>query len=184
MQKKSWKKWVVAILLLVLVVLASTYFSARQGIAKEVDSVKQAFLTGTDGSGYSIYTDLQTRASLAHNLRTVALRYLPAEDSRLRDLDAAANRLEGEEHPHAAYEANEALTAAADKVNDALKEATLSATDESYRIGIMTDLESYNDTISQSDYNALAREAEEKLSKFPANLLRRITFTGDIEYFE
>ena len=182
--KKNRKKWVVAILLLVLVVLASTYFSAYRGMKKELDTAKEAFLIGTDGSGYSIYTDLQARVKLARSLRTLALRYLPEADIRVRDLDAAANRLENEERPHAAFEANAALTEAADKVSLALESEALSATDAGYRVGIMEDLEAYAASIARSDYNALASEINEKFSRFPASFFRMITFTEEAEYFQ
>ena len=184
MQKKNRKKWVVAILLLVLIVLASTYFSAYRGMKKELDTAKEAFLTGTDGSGYSIYTDLQARVKLARNLRAVALHYYDADDIRVRDLDAAANRLDGETSPHKAYEADQALTEAADKLSLALEGEALTATDAGYRIGIMEDLEAYAASIARSGYNDLAREVNEKFSRFPASFFRTITFTEEAEYFQ
>ncbi len=183
-KKKNRKKWIVAILLLLLIVLASTYFSAYRGMKEEISAAKEAFMTGTDGSGYSIYTDLQARVKYARNLHTLALRYLDAEDIRVRDLDAAANRLDGETSPHKAYEADAALTEAAEKVSLALESAPLSGTDRSARLGIMQDLETYAESISRRDYNDLAREINEKFSRFPASFFRIITFTEEAEYFQ
>lgn len=60
----------------------------------------------------------------------------------------------------------------------------LSDTDENYRIGIMTDLESYNATIAHDGYNEYVREVNEKtLSRFPANIFRIITFTANAKYY-
>ena len=183
-KKKNTKKWVVAILILLLIVFASTYFSAYRGMKQALDEAKDAFLIGTDGSGYSIYTDLQARVQYARKLHTLALHYLSAEDIRMRDLDAAANRLEYEESPHKAYEANEALTDAAEKVSRALEEEALTASDRSLKRGILEDLASYADSIARSDYNELAREINARFSRFPASFFRTITFTEEAEYFQ
>ena len=179
------KKMRIAILICVLTILASTFISARRGIVKLVDSAEEAFISGTDSSGYSIYTDLQHRAALARNLRTVASRYLDAGDKLLKNLDAAADSLEGERDVSDAYDANEALSEAVAAVDKKLSELALSETDENYRVGILADFASYAYTISHDGYNEYARRVnEEELSRFPANLFRGITFSGNIEYFE
>lgn len=183
MPKKS-KKMRIAVCILLAVILVSTYASARRGLSETLDAVEAAFIEGTDGSGYSIYTDLQNRAALARNLKTVALRYLDEDAACIRDLDAAANRLEGERDPERAYSANAALDEAAAAVSAQLEALELSDTDENYRIGIMTDLESYNATIAHDGYNEYVREVNEKtLSRFPANIFRIITFTANAKYY-
>lgn len=63
MPKKS-KKMRIAVCILLAVILVSTYASARRGLSETLDAVEAAFIEGTDGSGYSIYTDLQNRARL------------------------------------------------------------------------------------------------------------------------
>ena len=183
MPKKS-KKMRVAVCVLLAVVLVSTFVSARRGLSAVLDSVEAAFIEGTDGSGYSIYTDLQSRTALARNLKTVALRYLEEDAACIRELDAAANRLEGERDPGRACSANKALSEAAAAVNAELEALELSDTDENYRIGIMTDLESYNATISHDGYNEYVKSVnEETLSRFPANIFRIITFTPSAQYY-
>lgn len=183
MPKKS-KKMRIAVCVLLAAVLVSTYVSARNGLSEVLDSVELAFIEGTDGSGYSIYTDLQSRAALARNLKTVALRYLDENAACIRTLDAAADQLEGEQDPERAYSANVALDAATAEVNAELETLALSDTDESYRIGIMTDLESYNATISHDGYNEYVKSVnEETLSRFPANIFRIITFTQSAKYY-
>ena len=170
--------------LLLAAVLVSTYVSARNGLSEVLDSVELAFIEGTDGSGYSIYTDLQNRVALARNLETVALRYLDETCESIRDLETAADALEGERDPEKAYRANTALDEAAAAVNAQLEQLALSDTDESYRIGIMTDLESYNATISHDGYNEYVKSVnEETLSRFPANIFRIITFMQSAKYY-
>lgn len=183
MPKKS-KKMRVAVCILLAVILVSTYVSARNGLSDLLDSVDAAFIEGTDGSGCSIYTDLQNRVSLARNLKTVAARYLDEDAACIRALEDAADALEGERSPGRAYDANAALGEAAAAVNGELEALTLSDTDENYRVGIMTDLESYNATISHDGYNEYVKSVNEKtLSRFPANIFRIITFTKSAQYY-
>ena len=178
------KKMRIAVLVCVLVILVSTFVSARSGVAKLVRTASDAFVEGTDGSGYSIYSDLQKRVALSRNLRTVALRYIDSSDPLIADLASAADLLEGERSPEKAYEANQALSDAASAVDRKLSGLELTATDENYRIGIMTDLASYSSTIAHDGYNELVRSVKDELSRFPANIFSKIGFVGGVEYFK
>jgi len=178
------KKRSFAVLICIVAVLLSTWVSVRSGLDEIVDDVNEAFIEGNDGSGYSIYTDLQSRAGLARNFVVVAARYMDADGPLLRELSRAAEKLEGETDPGKAYDANTALDEAVAAVNAELMTMELSDTDESYRIGILVDLESYNSTIEHDDYNLLVEEARREMSKFPANIFRLITFVGNAEYYQ
>ena len=69
-------------------------------------------------------------------------------------------------------------------LNAALLNEVLSKEDEGYREGIMTDMTSYAYTISHDGYNDLVRELNEGvLDKFPARILKYLTFTGEAEYY-
>lgn len=174
----------VAAAICTLVILFSTYMSARRNMEQITDSAYSAFIEGTDGSGYSIYTDLQNRAALSHNLYTVASRYIDTDESAMKDLKKAAKALEGEKSPEKAYDANCELEEAVIEIDRMLSDCALTDTDESYRIGILTDLNSYAAAISHDPYNDYVKSiGGDSLSEFPANIWRLITFTGTVEYF-
>lgn len=174
----------IAVFICAAVVVISTYASARHNLANIADTARSAFIDGHDGSGYSIYADLQKRVALSRNFHTVASRYIDTDDPMMKALDRSSRALDGEKSPRAAFCANEDLNKAIIDLDRALMEQDLSETDESYRIGIITDLNSYEAAISHDGYNDYIRSAgADTLSQFPANLWRIITFSEPVEYF-
>lgn len=174
----------VAMLICVIVVALSILGGARRSISEAIAETESAFVYGVDGDGKSIYHDLRTRVQLANNLATVAERYLGAEDDLVVTVRTDAKRLEKETSPSRCYALNQALDRSVSDLNAALLNEPLSEADEGYRSGIMTDMTSYAYIISHDGYNELVRELnEETLAKFPASILKYLTFTGNAEYY-
>lgn len=174
----------VAMLICVVVVALSILAGARRSISEVIAETESAFVYGVDGDGKSIYHDLGSRVQLANNLATVAERYLDADDTLVANVRDAAKRLERETSPSRCYDLNVQLENAVTDLNAALLNEELSSADEGYREGIMTDLTSYAYIISHDGYNERVRELnEETLGKFPARILKYLTFTGNAEYY-
>ncbi len=171
-------------LICVIVVTLSILTGARRSISEVIRETESAFVYGVNGDGQSIYHDLGARVQLANNLAAVAERYLDKDDALITAVRSDADRLERETSPSRCYDYNIQLENSVKALNAALLNEPLSEVDEGYREGIMTDLTSYAYTISHDGYNELVRELnEEELDKFPARILKILTFTGEAEYY-
>ncbi len=171
-------------LICVVVVALSILGGARRSISEVIAKTESAFVYGVDSDGKSIYHDLGTRVQLANNLAAVAERYLGADDDLVVEVRSDAKRLGRETSPSRCYDLNENLERSVNDLNAALLNEALSEADEGYREGIMTDLTSYAYIISHDGYNELVRKLnEETLGKFPASVLKYLTFTGYAEYY-
>lgn len=173
-----------AITICTIIIIFSIFSGARRSLSELVTETESAFIYGVNGDGKSIYHDLNTRAGLAYNLTSIAERYLGSSDSLVANVKTAAGNLESANRPAKCYDLNLKLTNAVNKLNNALLDENLSETDEKYRAGIMTDLESYDNIISHDGYNDLVRELNNKtLEDFPARVLKVITFVAGAEYY-
>jgi hypothetical protein len=167
----------------ILVTLA-VFGGAGRSIREVVAETEAAFVYGVNGDGQSIFHDLFTRTGLAYNLIVVAERYLPADDGLITELRLAADRLSHQTEPGKCFDANRRLTAAMSALDTALGGEALTAEDEDYRAGIMTDFASYDYIIAHDGYNELVRACnEDELGEFPAKFLRLITFSPSAEYY-
>lgn len=173
-----------AVLICVLVVLLAIAGGARKTILSQIREVETMFTEGVDGDGQSIYHDLEYRVGLAYNLTAVAERYLDEDDPLITQLRVNARALREETSPAKCYRLNALLDQSVNELDAALQERELSAADEKYRSGILTDLASYAARISHDGYNDAVRELNEvTLRKFPACYLKYLTFTGGAEYY-
>ena len=174
----------VAMWICVFVVTLSIFTGARSSIAEVIRETENAFVFGVDGNGVSIYHDLGTRAGLAQDLASLAEAYLGVDDAQVVAVRTAADLLKRATSPERCYDLNEEMNDCIADLNDALMEEPLTAADDAYRVTLLTDLESYAYMISHDGYNELVRELnEETLGKFPANVLKYLTFNGSAEYY-
>lgn len=170
-------------IVMILAILVSVVFGSYRSLSSEAAKVEDVFYNGVDKDGIGIGSDLTIRTETAYNLVTVAKRYLDEGDAAVQAVLNARDALaEAGEIPEK-YAANLRLSDACADLSEKLKSEALSAADERYRAGFMTELASRSDTISHDPYNALAAKFNAQLTAFPANLLSRLTGVEPLALF-
>lgn len=161
-------------LVLTAAVIFGVFFGSHRSLNGERKKVA--------GQNENVMMDLETRVGTAHNLCTVAGRYLPPDDEYLTAL--SGDLAYADEHP-------EDETAFADLVPAAravimkLKDAALSEQDARYLSNFETQIESGVDTISRDPYTAAARRFnEETLGGFPARILGALTGVKELPVYQ
>lgn len=176
------KSYTGAMTVMVVVIVLSILGGSHRSLTAERNKVEALFYSGTDGSGYSIQTDLDERCAIAANLLTVAGRYLGKDDTA--DVSAFIRQLERADSPPEKYEWNQALGEAAETLLTKLEGCALSEKDAQYVRGFRTDLNARADTIARDGYNGLADQFNTQvLGSFPANILSKLTFVRQAEAF-
>ncbi len=166
----------VAIVITVVVIVLSILGGSHRSLLAQAHSAERHF--------DDIQNDLEVRIGYALNLRTVAGRYLSPTDEVLADLDDAILVLSEAKTPNEKAKANQALTAATERMDITLQNEPLSATDDRYRIQIRTDLAAYNQIMGHSKYNEYVdRYNNEVLGQFPADVLAQLTGVPRLEAF-
>lgn len=155
-RKTAWAVLVVVVVLSVLLGSVRSVSSLRQ-------KADQAFTQGTRGDGLGISHYLESRVSLSGNLITVAVRYLDGNDARVTALRQAADNLAQAQTPSAKYQANQTLQPAFQSVYDALEGLYLSQKDEDYRVRLLADFKSRDDSIRYDGYNKLAQNYNDQV---------------------
>ena len=170
-----------------IVLAASIVLSGPIGFKRTMNGfykdLQNEFLNGEYNDGLSIQNDLDYRVELAHNLTTVAKRYLDSDDNAVVAVLKTAQALSDANGPAEQFDANQELTAASTDLYEALGKIELSEKDEKYRRSIYADMNSRNDTIGNDPYNQLATEYNQKLEGFPAGLLSGLTGVKKAELF-
>lgn len=167
-----------------LVIALSVLFGAHRSLTAAKADVEAAFYQGTDGSGYSIQTDLNDCMAITQNLWVVAERYLEKGDPAIEELDSAVQSLDRADSPGQKYEDSRSLLKGAETVMARLDGLRLSEKDASYIQGFRADLNAKKDTMSRNGYNALVDDFNKKvLGMFPANLLKKVVFVSPAEAF-
>jgi len=148
------------------------------------DKVRIEFQEGAEKDGLSIEVDLAARASSAHNLATVAKRYMDEDSGLIKAVTQASDALSTAEGPAAKYAANEELGAAFTRLYEELGGMELSEKDEQYRQSLYAEMKSRNVTMGNDPYNQLAEDYNSKLERFPANLLSKVFSVKKAELFQ
>ena len=172
-----------AAIVLVIVILGTILLGGSHSLARARARQAQLFYTGTADDGNSIANDLHKRCEAGHNLITVARRYMEANAAEIASLESAVTALEGAVTPSEAFEANYAVTLAADHLYSVLNNKQLTDTDKKLVSGQFTEMTSRNQTISHDGYNAKAAEFNELLKRFPTNLIAAAGGVAPLELF-
>ena len=186
---KFLKSYTGAMVVLATVIVVSVLFGSHRSLTAERAKVEAMFYSGTDGSGYSIATDLDDCLGITANVITVAERYLDAGD--LEALEGSRRELEASLDAGTAYysignacAAYQRLAERAELVLTALEDCALSEQDARYVMGFRDELAAKADTISRDHYNEQVDIFNGyDLGRFPANVLGRITFVREAEAF-
>lgn len=174
-----------AIIICVVVIILSTCFSAHRSLSELKNEVETLFITGVDGGGAGIDTDLLKRVDYAGNLITIAKKYTGFE-GEIEALEQARADLVGS-HGGAdeKFTLNNTLSDSFDRLNSVMA-GTLEEKDEKYRVEISNNFRSREDTLTReaARYNAKVREFNYNvLGTFPAMFLKYPAFVGELALF-
>ena len=181
---KFFQSRTVAILIAVILMIASLAIGGKRSLAPLRAEVEAVFSEASDGSGKGIQYDLDQRVAQAHNLIAVAKRYLNADDTLITAVSDAISAIDLAKGPSEKYDANVQLTSACSSLYAKLASMQLSASDREYNEGIKTELNSHNQIIGHSDYNELASEFNIMLAKFPTSIIGSLSGVDTLELFE
>lgn len=173
-----------ACIVLAAAIIVSVPLGFTNTMYRMYDKVAVEFQNGAEKDGLSIQADLDARASAAYNLATVAKRYMDESSEAVQSVLKASKDLNAAKGPAAKYEANEELGAVCTRLYETLGEMELSEKDEQYRQSLYAEMKSRNVTMANDPYNRLAEKYNEKLERFPANLLGKLFGVEKAELFQ
>lgn len=179
-----------AILIMIVMILAGTLIGSHNSLAKLSSKAENVFYSGINNDGLCIQSDLDKRSELARNLVTVASSYLPQDSAALTAVSSARDQLKNASSIKDKSDANKALDEAVFNLYSILEKDGITEKDELVNnfsknpTRIYTDFRSFGDTIKHDKYNDYAKEFNEVITGFPANILSRLTLIKPLELFK
>ena len=168
----------VAILIMVVVILASGTLGCRRSLLSARKTAEDLFY-----SGESIQNDLEYIGATANNLKTIALRYIDADNQLIIDLNETRSALTSSKTISAKYEAAQKLFDAVTALHDSLDPDKMNSTDKGFRASLYDDIKSAMQRISHNGYNDAAREFNDILEHFPAKLIADIAKVEPLQLY-
>ena len=173
----------VAIIIMVVVILASGMLGCRKSLLSARKTAEDYFYSGEGGDGDSIQSDLEYIGATANNLKTIALRYKDADDQLIIDLNTTRSALTSSKTISAKYEAAQKLFDAVTALHDSLDPDKMNPTDKGFRASLYDDIKSAMQRISHNGYNDAAREFNDILEHFPAKLIADIAKVEPLQLY-
>ena len=173
----------IALIVLCFCVLISILFGGGSKLEKHRQRQLQCFYDGVDGDGMSIYNDLWARQTAAHNLLTIAGRYLKPTDALWTSIEKSLSALNSAVSVEEFFQANYDLTISSTALYNALSALELSEKDERLLNEQFTEMSSRNMTISHDGYNAIAAEFNSMLTEFPTSLIAAVNGVKKLDEF-
>lgn len=172
-----------ATVLMTVMIIAAILLGGGRSLRALGRGVEDIFWNGVDGDGIGVASDIGKNRDDGYNLLSVARNY-PVAGDVLDELEDAVEHLDRAGRDiEELYQANAALTRAATTVYEELGRQALSERDETYRQSLYHNILGRNDTMRRDGYNTAAQEFNQKLTRFPANLLRVVTFVNPAPLF-
>lgn len=181
MKMKTGKR--IAIIVLIFCVVISILFGGGRKLEKYRERQLQCFYDGVDGDGLCIYNDLMIRQTAAHNLLTIAGRYLKPTDEVWTPVEKAVKAMNAAVSVQEYFEANYDLTISSTALYNTLSAMELSEKDERLLNEQFTEMSSRNMTISHDGYNAVAAEFNSMLADFPTSLIAAVNGVDRLDEF-
>ena len=184
---KYLKNPVIAVLLSAIIILSSSFLSARLKLTKASDKVTVGFYQGLKYGGYkqkSISSQLENICGAVSGLTTIAKNY-GVDCKEVTALNKElSNRLFSEYGSVSSiYSGYTALREALSPMLDALSGMKLSSRDEKGAKDYMVTIMEAEKVIGESGYNESVREFSRDMSRFPADFFLSATRTKLPELF-
>ena len=173
-----------AVAITILVVLLSVLIGAAISLGGLRRTAEQVFERGSDGSWNGIESDVYDITSGSYNLITIAERYLGENDVDIAAVEREIDSVYAARKPGSIHDAVEELRGAINGLDQTLRAQDLSEEDKALLIKTIADIEASYRKIDRSDYNDIAREFNDKLKPFPANVLSGIVGVEPLELYE
>lgn len=175
----------VAILIMVVVILASGTLGCRRSLLAARKNAEDYFYNNLAEDGYneSIQNELTRISGYAINLKSIAIRYIDSNDKMITDLIEARKNLDSTELISEKYAAVQRLFDAVTTLHDALDPDKMNSTDRNFRSSLYDDIRSAMQRISHSDYNDAAREFNSLLEHYPAKFIAKIAKVEPLQLY-
>ena len=156
------------------------------GVRGPFGDMKEDALVYFDGTQdiIGIKQDLSDKVNTAYSLVSVAKRYLDENDVLMTSLTSACDKVEDADDPSDAFVADKSMNECYYALKDKLASLSMKKADIDWNYSLLADYESSSKIIANSPYNEYAREINEEMSKFPANIFTKITFVSEMAVFE
>lgn len=174
----------IAWIALALVVVLSISLSGGKAMKDMRYEAERMFYDGAENDGLSIDNDLKMRANSVALLLSIAKSYLPENSQSLQEADAAYAELSAAREIPARHAANERVTRAVENLYTSLEKQSLSEHDKLSAYGAYKEIQNRGYTININTYNVKAREFNNSISKFPANIISQFTGVDALVLFE
>lgn len=166
------------LLSIILCIGFDTYFSLN----KMHSQTEQSFYKPENTA---IQTQLDNKASSANKISNLAKKYYQTTELIISDVVNAANELANADTISKKYEINNSLNRAVDALYYAMNNnSDVNRGDLTTLSSLYNEYNSYNDAILKSGYNQSADEYNAILSRFPANIVQKITNLKSAEVFK
>lgn len=167
----------IAIAVMVLSILFSSFFGCGRSLKKLRHDVENYFYDGDGGDGYSIQNDIQTLSANVNNLKVIASRYTDTVDGleeKITRMNDARRALTDTKNIEDKYAAVSALIDEVNSVYNALVPDDMNKTDRGFRSSLYEDIMSTVQRISHNGYNDEVLKFNSALDKFPAKQIARL----------
>lgn len=156
------------------------------GLRRPIGNMKEDALVHFygDEETIGIMQDLETKTETAYSLMSVAKKYISENDQLITDLTKACEEVKESDSPEEACKANAKMDECYGALKGRLDGMNLSEKDANYNYSLLSQYNSSDMIISHSEYNVLAGEVNDILSRFPTNILSKIAFVGKMELYE
>ncbi|HOJ10190.1 MAG TPA: LemA family protein [Clostridiales bacterium] len=178
--KKRTNAWLITLIIIIL----ATVISSGSSLNKLRLEAENVFYIGEDMDGIGIQHDLEMIMSDCSNLTVVAGRYMDKEHELIKAVLKARDTLGAAKTPGKKYREAQNLLQSAVELYTYIGDLPLSQKDQDFRRSLYTNMKSHNIIISRSTYNQHAREFNNILSRFPANILSAVSFISPLELYE
>ena len=182
---KLLKKRPAAILIMIAAMLLSVFIGGRRSLDAERERIQEYFYTIPDG--YSIQSELDYISATVNNFKTVATRYIEADDAYIVQLNEARAKLSAAETVSDKHEAAGELHAIVTALYGHLDPARfpkMNSTDKSFRQSLYDDIVSAMQRIEENAYNRMADEFNEMLEDVITGTIARFTGITPLPIYE
>jgi hypothetical protein len=178
------RKRSIAWLITIIVIIASTIIGAGSSLNKLREEAISIFYLGEEKDGAGIQHDLEMIMSDSYNLTVVARRYMNEDDKLISAVRKNREALSLAKTPGEKYRQAQNLLSSVTELYVHLGDMQLSEKDSNFRNSLYANINSHNIIISRSTYNQHAREFNNILKSFPANILSFFAFVSELELYE
>ena len=165
-----------------IIIIASFLAGGAKSLNRVAAEAEGIFYDGGSGDGMGVQRELDHRATYTHNMITVANRYI-RDDKTVAEAETARAALTGADGIKHKHECDRMLTGAVYDLYERLGEIELSETDASFRENLFMEFKARASRMSNDPYNKLAREYNQLLRAFPANVIRSLGLVSDLPVF-